>query len=699
MSAAAQTHFADTLEFLRKFFDGTRHDIELRAFTASRSGQPKQLFTRDPDALDSFLREHSHLEMYFGCATREGGRGKKENCREAVALYADMDFKNYAVPEAVKEAHARTLLLKFPLQPSIVIHSGGGLHVYWLLDEPADLKVIDVERILRDLARALEADAACAEKARVLRLPGTLNHKPDYPSPREVHIVQADWDRRYALADFAAIAYPEKPRGSENMEPVDISGYGILLPAHVKDFGVLLASRKLKFQERVENGRISYDYHGLREHRTAPEQPCLIQGTVHKEQVGNPRQCRFLVKDGYLAHQCFDSDCQRFTGHKTRHALAALGLDVNLNNIPAMRGGATGLILTPLADLLARPDIPVECVVENLLVAGTVSCVAAKPKVGKSTFARNLCLRVSRGEDFLGLKTKQGECIYVALEERQEDIKNDFRAMGADGSEPIYVHADAAPADGISALCDLVRLRRPVLVVIDPLFRIARIRDEKAYAETYAALGPLIDVAREAGSHLVLIHHAGKTPRTDAIDAPLGSTAIGGAVCSLILLKRTESARTVQSVQRIVQDLPETVIEFDHETRTLRLGAEKAKADVRSVEIDILDYLQTAESAKTEAEIEGAVEGKTCIKRKALRTLVEARKVDRDGAGKRGDPYKYACSFCCSQDKAGPREQETGNRGQAVENKDYISCPRDSQDSILVPALSEQKEPFEEGEL
>src|SRR5215467_2319244 len=98
--------------------------------------------------------------------------------------------------------------------------------------------------------------------------------------------------------------------------------------------------------------------------------------------------------------------------------------------------GVGGFVLTPIADLLARPDVPVEYVAENLLVAGTVSCVVGKPKVGKGTFARNLCLSVSRGEGFLELKTKRGECIYLALEEREEDLKNDFRAMGADCSEP-----------------------------------------------------------------------------------------------------------------------------------------------------------------------------------------------------------------------------------------------------------------------
>lgn len=51
--------------------------------------------------------------------------------------------------------------------------------------------------------------------------------------------------------------------------------------------------------------------------------------------------------------------------------------------------------------------------------------------------------------------------------------------------------------------------------------------DEKAYTETYTALGPLIDVARETGTHLMLSQHAGKARKAEAIDAPLGSTAIG----------------------------------------------------------------------------------------------------------------------------------------------------------------------------
>ncbi|MGB2592980.1 MAG: AAA family ATPase [Candidatus Acidiferrum sp.] len=355
----------------------------------------------------------------------------------------------------------------------------------------------------------------------------------------------------------------------------------------------------------------------------------------------------------------------------------------------------SGFTLTPLGELFAKPDVPVEYVVENLLVAGTVACIVAKPKVGKSTLARNLCLSVSRGIDFLGLKTKQGSCIYLALEEREEDLKNDFRAMGADGSEPISTHASAAPAEGIDAACDLVRERRPVLIVVDPLFRLARIKDEKAYAETYAALGPLIDVAREVGTLVLLVHHAGKSAKADAIDSPLGSTAIGGAVCTVMLLKKqTESGtRTLQTVTRIGQEMPETVLRFDSASRSLSLGPSKDEADVQAAEEAILEYLRSMSEPKTEPEIDEAVEGKTGLKRKAIRALATRGKVTREGGGKKGDPYRYAFLFPCSQDIAGTREQETGKEPKRRINTGDILVPDSSLESILVPAPEPDETP------
>jgi putative DNA primase/helicase len=359
--------------------------------------------------------------------------------------------------------------------------------------------------------------------------------------------------------------------------------------------------------------------------------------------------------------------------------------------------GRGGFKLTTLGELLNRPQVETDWLWEGRLAAGTVSGAVSKPKVGKSTFARNLALAISRGDPFLGFATSKGLVIYLALEERGEDVAADFRALGATANDEILIHADSVPADGMIAAVDLVRERKPALVVVDPLFRLARIRDENAYAETYTALGPLIDIARSSGTHLLLIHHSGKSAKADPIDSPLGSTALGGVVSTLIVLRRAETHRLIQTVQRLGQDLPETILEFDSNTRSLSPGPEKSEADVQSLSADVLEYLKSVEGAKTEPQITESVEGKTGVKRKALRTLFEQGKISRAGSGRKGDPFKY--SFPCSDIYTGTREQESENEAESRINPEKILVPASSSYSNIAPNNQEQGKPFEEGEL
>jgi hypothetical protein len=288
-----------------------------------------------------------------------------------------------------------------------------------------------------------------------------------------------------------------------------------------------------------------------------------------------------------------------------------------------------------LGELLSRPAVPVDYVVDRRLVAGGVSITVAKPKVGKSTLARNLALCVARGEPFLGWPVKHGPVLYLALEERSEDVAADFRAMGADGSEDILL-ADAGTALDVVTI---LRERKPVLLVVDPLFRLLSVKDEKAYAEMYSALGPLIDVARETGTHICCLHHSSKLAKSEAIDAPLGSTALGGAVSTLLVMRRTETYRTLQTVQRIGEDLPETVLQFDPASKRLALGGSRELEEVRSVGEEILAALGSG--SMTAQELSDSVEARTTFQRRALREMTESGQIQREGTGKRGDPYRY----------------------------------------------------------
>jgi AAA domain len=341
--------------------------------------------------------------------------------------------------------------------------------------------------------------------------------------------------------------------------------------------------------------------------------------------------------------------------------------------------------LETLLELLNRPQVETDWLLEGRLAAGTVSTVVSKPKVGKSTFARNLALAVSRGDPFLGFETKRGLVIYLALEERAEDVAADFRAMGATGEESILIHADSAPATGILAVVELVRKLKPVLVVIDPLFRIAHIKDEKAYAETYAALGPLIDIARTSGTHVLLTHHSGKSAKADPIDSPLGSTAISGSVSTLIVLRRTDTYRLIQTRQRLGQDLPETVLQFARETRQVSLGENKLDTDRKGCERAIIEFLADAGEPQTQAQIRSSVEGQTRTIRAALTALVQGKRVLKIGEGTRGKPFRYELPDSGSQYSAGTSEPESSNEAQDPINTGDIVVPENCQCPIPVP--------------
>lgn len=185
--------------------------LELRSLPSKA-----QAFIRpgDIEAAERFIRAHTQENIYFGIASRRNaGDGSLENCGLLHVLFVDLDFKD------TPGAEARAKLTRFPFTPSIVVRSGGGLHCYWILKEPFDLQDSEdrkrVKNLLRRLALALGGDMNAAEPARILRIPGTLNHKPEYGTPRPVLIEAFNPTRTYNPSDFDDVL-PEEPEPTTN---------------------------------------------------------------------------------------------------------------------------------------------------------------------------------------------------------------------------------------------------------------------------------------------------------------------------------------------------------------------------------------------------------------------------------------------------------------------------------------------------
>lgn len=185
-------------DVMRALFADCRGAIEFRAFDAG--GCCGRLFAQleaDLDQIRTFWQTHQAHNLYWGVSTRRDDRdGTLANCLDLPAVFADCDFK------LSSEATVREQLAAFPLSPTLVIASGGGLQPYWFFREPADVPA-EADRLrdlLRRLAAYLEADIVAGEPARILRVPGSVNIK--YTPGRTVCVEAFAPERRYNPSDF-----------------------------------------------------------------------------------------------------------------------------------------------------------------------------------------------------------------------------------------------------------------------------------------------------------------------------------------------------------------------------------------------------------------------------------------------------------------------------------------------------------------
>jgi AAA domain len=299
--------------------------------------------------------------------------------------------------------------------------------------------------------------------------------------------------------------------------------------------------------------------------------------------------------------------------------------------------------LLSIAELFARPEETREWVVEGLAARAGTSLIVGKPKFGKSTLAQNLAVCVAQGTPFLDRSVMPGQAVYLALEEKEDEVKRHFAGIGARSGDALHVHLAAAPEDAMPWLREIVKTHEPVLIIIDPWQLFTRVRDVNDYAAVYNAMEPLMRLARESGAHLAFTHHGRKGGGSYG-DGVLGSTALFGSVDTLIEMRRTEHHRTISTFQRYGVDMPESIVEMDPATFRISLGGTRQEADAHETGEEILQWLGDR-TPVDEPTIRANVAGRTGVIVEALRQLVNSGRVQRAGDGKKGSPYLYSRSL------------------------------------------------------
>lgn len=172
----------DRNDLFKKLFNRCNGFIELRALLSTEKPKIKFIhLNTDWETVkkeaDKFCDDYKDQNLYFGAATRDGKGGKKKNVISIPCVWAEIDYKD------ILEAKVQEIIDKFPFKPTIITKSGGGVHLYFLLEKPVDLKRSnDVQKVNDWIRLELCKLGECkldkvSDIPRVFRLPGTVNHK------------------------------------------------------------------------------------------------------------------------------------------------------------------------------------------------------------------------------------------------------------------------------------------------------------------------------------------------------------------------------------------------------------------------------------------------------------------------------------------------------------------------------------------
>ena len=177
----------ETQEFVNLLHGGCSDLLVVREI--NKQGHAREFFMRLHTALQ--YNPPQDKNVFLGMFAHRGKPATAETTTTTGAVWADFDDTNDAA-----EVSARIRSAGLP-QPSLTVNSGHGIHTYWLLDKRAQAG--DVVPVLKALAVALGSDGSVCDAARIMRVPGSINHKDSPAVPCSILSVSP---LRYNLNDL-----------------------------------------------------------------------------------------------------------------------------------------------------------------------------------------------------------------------------------------------------------------------------------------------------------------------------------------------------------------------------------------------------------------------------------------------------------------------------------------------------------------
>lgn len=191
----------------------------------------------DHEQLDDLVRfaigqAKAGCQVFFGPAARKKDLGSSRSSVANVlctkSLWVDIDSPDKELPADQRLAEAKKLLDdfkqqlgKYGIQPSYIVVSGNGYHVYFLLKKFSLHPNSDWQNAQNALVRLAKGDPQVRQPGSLLRVPGSFNYK-DPSNPKPVNIIEKS-DTKYDIGDFSLLVMDMAKKYQERQKVVPTS--------------------------------------------------------------------------------------------------------------------------------------------------------------------------------------------------------------------------------------------------------------------------------------------------------------------------------------------------------------------------------------------------------------------------------------------------------------------------------------------
>lgn len=225
--------------------------------------------------------------------------------------------------------------------------------------------------------------------------------------------------------------------------------------------------------------------------------------------------------------------------------------------------------MTEMFDTVYPPNI---AIVDGLLYRDCY-LFAGAPKVGKSFFMAQLGYHVAKGLPLWGHAVRQGEVLYLALEDDYSRIQKRLFAMyGEDAADTFHFATEANTLQkGLDAQLQTFLEEHPdtELVIIDTLKKVREVGGGNySYSDDYDIIAKLKNFSDKYKLCLLIVHHTRKMESEDSFDMISGTQGLLAAADGGIMMYKKTRTSLEATLEITGRDQPDQKMILERDIKT-----------------------------------------------------------------------------------------------------------------------------------